>query len=374
MTDSDASRLALLTAPICCSLDQPPPGTRFHCAINVADLARSVEFYRILFSVRPARQEVDYAKFELSRPPLVFSLIPQAPGLNRGLRHLAFPVLHPAEVEALGTRLATAGLAVTWQRDALIDDARQTAAQCVDPDGNAWRISCRLQDLATVNATDASSGNGSAVSALPTPSVGWEHRILSPCPERIPHVDGSVDVVRLEGTFNADLTNGQRAALLSEVHRVLKPGGIVQAHGLAANRVLPTCPELHGVAALVRRVPVEPEPLEELRAAGFHDVQITKLPAKAVFQWDEVQLRELKLSACKPAIADGAAKTVVYRGPGVRIVADSGQVFHRGVPTTVDAATVATLQSEPWRGQFLLVDAADWHEANEPTQRCGASA
>ncbi|HUQ69099.1 MAG TPA: VOC family protein [Planctomycetaceae bacterium] len=374
MTDSNASRLAALTAPICCSLDQPPPGTRFHCAINVADLARSVEFYRILFGVRPARQEVDYAKFELSRPPLVFSLIPQAPGMSRGLRHLAFPVHHPAEVEALGTRLTTAGLAVTWQRNALLDDARQTAVQCVDPDGNVWRISCRLQDLDTVNTASSDSVNGTKVASSPTPSVGWEHRILSPCPERIPHADGSVDFVRLEGTFNAELTNAQRAGLLSEVYRVLKPGGIVQAHGLAANCVLPMCPVLHGVAALVRRVPVESEPLEELRAAGFHDIQITKLPAKAAFQCDAVQLRELKLSAWKPANVDDTPGTVVYRGPGVRIVTDSGRVFSRGVPTTVDAAVLAALQAEPWRGQFLLMDEAGQCEAVVPTQRYGVPA
>jgi hypothetical protein len=120
------SPLSVLSAPICCAVDPAPVGTRFHCAINVADLARSIEFYRILFGVRPAKQHADYAKFEVTRPPLVFSLIPHPPGVGRTLRHFALPVHHPAEVETLGIRLATAGLPIDWKRDVALMTRRST--------------------------------------------------------------------------------------------------------------------------------------------------------------------------------------------------------------------------------------------------------
>jgi hypothetical protein len=85
---------------------------------------------------------------------------------------------------------------------------------------------------------------------------------------------------------------------------------------------------------------------------------MTKFAANPVFHWSDVELRELKLFAWKPAAACGAAQSVIYRGPFARIVTDAGERFLRGVPTAVDAATSVRLQRDPWRGQFLLLDAA----------------
>ncbi len=352
MNPQRADVLSVIEAPLCCTIDPSPPGVRFHCALNVSNLAQSVEFYRIFFGVRPAKYESDYAKFELTRPPLVFSLIPHPQGLGRSLRHFAFPVHHPSEVEALGVRLATAGLVVTWERDTILDDARQTAVKLCDPDGNVWRVNCRLEDVDAIREEPTSPTTRPSVKA----AVGWEHRILLPCPESIPHKDGSVDFIRLEGTFNADLTLQERTRLLAEVRRVLKPGGAVSVHGLAANRVLPKCPVLQGVAALVRRVPHETEPLDELRAAGLIDHHIEKLPAKAVFQWDGIELREFKLAAWAPYANDSETECVLYRGPFARLTTDGGHTFLRGVPQSVDTITAAALQRGPWRGQFLALN------------------
>jgi catechol 2,3-dioxygenase-like lactoylglutathione lyase family enzyme len=361
MSAPHAEPLALLDAPVCCSADVPTPATRFHCALSVADLARSIEFYRILFGTRPAKQHDDYAKFELTQPPLVFSLIPQPPGTGSTLRHFALPVHHPSEVEHLGTRLATAGLSVTWRRDAVIDDARQSAAEVTDPDGNLWRIGCRLENVAELAADNPR--RTPIETARPVDNIGWEHRIVHPCPQRIPHADGSVDFVRLEGTFNADLSPTQRSQLLAAVRRVLKPGGELFVHGLAADRALPACPALPGVAALVRRVPVETEPLDELLAAGFVDLEITRLPAKPAFRWGDAELRELKLTARTPAGNAGGRHPVMYRGPFARLVTDEGRCYVRGVATLVDDAAYAALQRDPWRGQFLLLDATDVADA-----------
>src|SRR5262245_47058342 len=74
-------------------------GTLFHFSLNVSSLERSIAFYRILFNAEPAKSHPDYAKFELSQPPLVFSLVPQPPGSGGTLSHFGFPVDDMAEVE-----------------------------------------------------------------------------------------------------------------------------------------------------------------------------------------------------------------------------------------------------------------------------------
>jgi catechol 2,3-dioxygenase-like lactoylglutathione lyase family enzyme len=360
-----------LQVPVCCQRDLEVPRTRLHLAVNVSDLTRSIEFYRILFGVRPARQTADYCKFELTRPPLVFSLIPQPPGRGNRLRHLAFPVHQPAEVDAVARRLSTAGLVVTRNQGSDYDDARQDAASVTDPDGNCWRIACRLDDLETpvveapVVETPAVEADAPAATPAARPEsaapISWEHRITCELPAPIPHADGSVASVRLEGTFNAALSRDQRTRFLRDVWRVLHPGGCVQVHGLVANRALQHCPALHGLAGVVRHVPALAEVLEELQTSGLVDLTITRYPPRAVFHWDNVELRELKLSAWKPGagqttVPAGEPQSVIYRGPWSTITTDAGGIFQRGetVPLPMDRSQ--RLAADPWQGSFLEAD------------------
>ena len=48
--------------------------------------------------------------------------------------------------------------------------------------------------------------------------------------------DGTVEEVRLVGTFNDDMSEDDRANLLAEASRVLRPGGTLCVHGLVASR------------------------------------------------------------------------------------------------------------------------------------------
>src|SRR5205085_5599980 len=66
------------------------PAIRFHLSLNVSDLARSIDFYRLLFGVEPAKRRGDYAKFELDDPPLVLSLEPTPRAVGGPPTHLAF--------------------------------------------------------------------------------------------------------------------------------------------------------------------------------------------------------------------------------------------------------------------------------------------
>ncbi|HKP70767.1 MAG TPA: VOC family protein, partial [Pyrinomonadaceae bacterium] len=54
-----------------------------HLAINVKDVETSIEFYKKMFGIEPSKVRTGYAKFDVSNPPLNFTLN-QAPFLERG--------------------------------------------------------------------------------------------------------------------------------------------------------------------------------------------------------------------------------------------------------------------------------------------------
>jgi len=327
--------------------------TTFHMSLNVSNLARSVAFYRVLFGIEAAKCHDDYAKFELAEPPVIFSLVPQPSMAGGGLSRIGLHLGSEAAVAEVKQRLEAARIAT--QVPAGRCAATLTKCYVADPDLNYWEISA-----------------GDDVTAAPPPPpaptislnmadgpVVWEHFITAPVPATVAHDDNAVDEVRLTGTFNALLPAEQRAALLCEVARVLRPGGKVVVHGLVGDRPLAQQPQLPGLAALVQRVPAQTEPLQELTAAGFVAVQFVKFSEKAWFNIDGIELREIKLIALKPEKAGGPARQLVYRGPFAAAADDAGNQFPRGRPTALDAAAAATLEKSAVAEQFLFLQPAD---------------
>ncbi len=362
-----------IEVPTCCGSAAPPTpadaapavATRFHFSLNVSDLARSVEFYTKLFGVAPAKNFPDYAKFELAQPPLVFSLVPNAPASTGALSHLGFPVSSREEVEATALRLREAGLEVSCQNGTVCGYAKQDKIWIADPDHNYWEVYVIHADIDPAEVRRAFDGVSPLAAAsradgsAPAPAVIWEHRVTEGAPAAIPHADGSVDEVRLTGTFNAALSEDERRHLLMEARRVLKAGGLLSVHGLMSSEPLTGGPpSLPGVAALVKRVPTEAEPIEELRAAGFVGVQMTKLPASAVFTHGAAELREVKLAARAPSPADAAAgpRLVVYKGPFAATQDDAGTTYVRGRRTEISARQWHDLAQSAAAGQFLFLD------------------
>lgn len=109
-----------------------------HVAVLVADLERSLAFYRDLLglAVDPARPDLGYPGAWLTvgrrQPHLMVLPDPDAeaerPEHGGRDRHIALAV---DEVEALAERLEAAGVAVTRSRSG------RAAIFCRDPDGNA---------------------------------------------------------------------------------------------------------------------------------------------------------------------------------------------------------------------------------------------
>ncbi len=125
-----------------------------------------------------------------------------------------------------------------------------------DPDGNLWEIYTLHEDLdhAGFGAHEVERGSTQVGDVS---SVAWEHMLTQPLPSRIPHDDNSVDEVLLQGTFNLSLQSARLAEFLAEAHRVLRPGGSIWVHALAADRAFSDHPNLPGPASLVESIPAE---------------------------------------------------------------------------------------------------------------------
>lgn len=121
---------------------------KMHLSLRVADLNRSVEFYRAFFGAEPHKLRPGYANFDLAEPPLKFALTQAASVEGAGvLDHLGFQVASKAEVEAFKQRLQAAGLATFDETDTTCCYARQDKIWAHDPDGNEWEIYVLTDDL-----------------------------------------------------------------------------------------------------------------------------------------------------------------------------------------------------------------------------------
>jgi catechol 2,3-dioxygenase-like lactoylglutathione lyase family enzyme len=322
---------------------------RFHVGLSVADLPRSVEFYRHLLGVEPSKHLDDYAKFELDQPALVLALHPSPQSPGGPLNHLGLRLPTAEMLVSVQRRLEEAGIATQRQEGVECCYARQTKFWVTDPDRTLWEIYTLHEDIDHSGFDDPPSPD------VPAPQAIWEHRLSTTVPPRIPHPDASLDEVRLEGTFNAVISETALTSLLTDVLRVLKPNGRVSAHGLVADRPFPGVPRLPGLASLVERVPVETEALEALRQAGFRDIFYERLADIHCFNVGGIELREMRLSGFKPAAATTGTCSIMYKGPFEQVEDDDGTVFPRGQHIVVRQNQAERLKRGPAAEQFAYL-------------------
>lgn len=322
--------------------------TRFHVGLHTADLPRAVRFYRSLFGTEPVKNLPDYAKFESDEPPLVLALYPSPQPAGGPLNHVGLRYPTSAALVDVQRRLEEAGIATQRQEGVECCYSRQTKFWVTDPDRVMWEIYTLHEDI------DHSGFDDPPAPVVPPAEAVWQHRITDPLPAAVPHPDGGLDEVMLEGTFNAAVPAEKVFALLKDAFRALKPGGKLTVHGLVGDKPFPGVPKLPGMAALVQRVPVETEPLGMMAEAGFTNLVFDKLGDIHCFSVNGVELRELRLHGWKPAAAAGVT-AVVYKGPFAEVEGEAGTVFPRGVAVRVTPAVAAGLKAGPAAEQFAFL-------------------
>ena len=125
---------------------EPVQALKAHLAIHVKDVPKSIEFYRKLFGSEPSKVRRGYAKFDLSNPPLNFTLNEASFDQPGALSHLGIQVASTEDVLAIRDRWQKEGLIT---RDEMKTDccyALQDKTWARDPDGNEWEAFVVLQD------------------------------------------------------------------------------------------------------------------------------------------------------------------------------------------------------------------------------------
>jgi catechol 2,3-dioxygenase-like lactoylglutathione lyase family enzyme len=117
-----------------------------HLAINVKDVARSIEFYKKMLDLEPSKVRTGYAKFDVANPPLNLTLN-QVPFEGSGaLSHLGIQVAATEDVTAMRDRWTERGLVPREEMQTTCCYALQDKAWVHDPDGNEWEVFVVLQD------------------------------------------------------------------------------------------------------------------------------------------------------------------------------------------------------------------------------------
>ena len=124
----------------------------FHVALYVEDITAAVERYRGILGIEPAKVRHDYAKFEISDPPVILSL--NVGGTPGTLSHLGVRYPGSGEVASEMVRAKTAGLEQLQQTGVTCCYAKADKFWMRDADGVPWEMYTLLADADAQTATD----------------------------------------------------------------------------------------------------------------------------------------------------------------------------------------------------------------------------
>ncbi len=126
-----------------------------HLALNVKDVARSIDFYQRMLGIDPSKVRTGYAKFDVSNPPLNMTLNQVAFDGKGALSHLGIQVASSDDVNAMKSRWQEQGLVPREEMQTTCCYALQDKAWVNDPDGNEWEVFVVLQDNLSEEVQDA---------------------------------------------------------------------------------------------------------------------------------------------------------------------------------------------------------------------------
>jgi catechol 2,3-dioxygenase-like lactoylglutathione lyase family enzyme len=114
--------------------------SRVQLALRVSDLEGSIDFYRSLFGVEPAKRRPGYANFAIAEPPMKLVLIEGAPDRPTVLDHLGVEVVTTEEVTAATGRLSQLGLFTQVENDTTCCYAVQDKVWVHGPGNEPWEV------------------------------------------------------------------------------------------------------------------------------------------------------------------------------------------------------------------------------------------
>lgn len=124
----------------------------FHVSIHVKDIPTAVEHYKKMLGLEPAKVKADYAKFELTDPPVIFSLtLGGEPGQ---VSHLGIRYPGTGEVVTEKVRVKNQGIEMLEQKGTTCCYAKADKFWVRDTEGMPWEFYTLLEDVEAETAAD----------------------------------------------------------------------------------------------------------------------------------------------------------------------------------------------------------------------------
>lgn len=159
--------------------------------------------------------------------------------------------------------------------------------------------------------------------------------------------DDSVDLVISNCVLNL-VADSEKRQMVSEVYRVLKPGGRIAIADIVSDRPVPDAmkddPELW--SGCIAGAFHEADLPAMFAAAGFHAVSYDKWDVEPWRVVNGIEFRAVTLTAIRPAESVGSDRrhTLMYRGPFDSVTDEDGRCYRRGerVAVTPDKYRILT--------------------------------
>src|ERR1700754_5146977 len=144
--------------------------SRVQLSLRVPDLEGSIDFYRSLFGVEPAKRRPGYANFAIAEPPLKLVLIEGEPDQPTVMDHLGVEVESSDEVDAATDRLSALGLFTAVENDTPCCSAVQDKVSAHAPGREPWEVYTVKADASEATGIHPAdeSDSGPCVCGAPT--------------------------------------------------------------------------------------------------------------------------------------------------------------------------------------------------------------
>ena len=124
----------------------------FHVALYVEDLDASIARYRKILGQEPSKVRHDYAKFEISDPPVILSL--NVGGEPGAVSHLGIRYPGTADVASEMVRVKHEAVDLLEQKGTTCCYAKADKFWVRDADGMPWEMYTLLEDAEAETAAD----------------------------------------------------------------------------------------------------------------------------------------------------------------------------------------------------------------------------
>ncbi len=168
--------------------------------------------------------------------------------------------------------------------------------------------------------------------------------------------DNSVDLVVSNCVLNL-VHDSDKAQLIQEIYRVVKPGGRVAISDIVSDELVP--PHLKADAHLwsgcISGALQEHAFLQAFVDAGFVAVAYDKWESQAWQVVEGIEFRSVTITAIKPLSEPCLDKghAVIYRGPFSKVYDDEGHVFYRGQRMAVCERSCKLLTGGAYADHFI---------------------